>query len=95
MSNTCHERSSVLPVKFVHRVPHQAGHSGKTVPELEKTIGLMKKVVERVQRENDTLKKSSAPVNQEKITSLEQENQKLKVLDHTISLIPKIFLEVL
>ncbi|XP_074532941.1 centrosomal protein of 290 kDa [Halichoeres trimaculatus] len=55
-----------------------AGHSGKTVPELEKTIGLMKKVVERVQRENDALKKGSAPVNQEKITSLEQENQKLK-----------------
>ncbi|XP_034541944.1 centrosomal protein of 290 kDa isoform X2 [Notolabrus celidotus] len=55
-----------------------AGHSGKTVPELEKTIGLMKKVVERVQRENDTLKKSGAPANQEKITSLEQENQKLK-----------------
>ncbi|XP_036961838.1 centrosomal protein of 290 kDa isoform X6 [Acanthopagrus latus] len=55
-----------------------AGHSGKTVPELEKTIGLMKKVVERVQRENETLKKSSAPANQDKVAALEQENVKLK-----------------
>ncbi|XP_074489789.1 centrosomal protein of 290 kDa isoform X6 [Sebastes fasciatus] len=55
-----------------------AGQSGKTVPELEKTIGLMKKVVERVQRENDTLKKSSAPANQGKVAALEQENEKLK-----------------
>ncbi|XP_049428981.1 centrosomal protein of 290 kDa [Epinephelus fuscoguttatus] len=55
-----------------------AGHSGKTVPELEKTIGLMKKVVERVQRENETLKKSSALANQEKVAALEQENEKLK-----------------
>ncbi|XP_035521325.1 centrosomal protein of 290 kDa isoform X2 [Morone saxatilis] len=55
-----------------------AGHSGKTVPELEKTIGLMKRVVERVQRENETLKKSSAPANQEKVAALEQENVKLK-----------------
>ncbi|KAG7239973.1 hypothetical protein INR49_028105, partial [Caranx melampygus] len=54
------------------------GHSGKTVPELEKTIGLMKKVVERVQRENETLKKSSAPAHQEKISALEQENSRLK-----------------
>ncbi|XP_042352849.1 centrosomal protein of 290 kDa [Plectropomus leopardus] len=55
-----------------------AGHSGKTVPELEKTIGLMKKVVERVQRENETLKKSSAPADQDKVSALEQENEKLK-----------------
>ncbi|XP_070763229.1 centrosomal protein of 290 kDa [Enoplosus armatus] len=55
-----------------------AGHSGKTVPELEKTIGLMKKVVERVQRENESLKKSSAPSNQDKVAALEQENEKLK-----------------
>ncbi|XP_063335189.1 centrosomal protein of 290 kDa isoform X9 [Pelmatolapia mariae] len=54
------------------------GHSGKTVPELEKTIGLMKKVVERVQRENEALKKSSATVNQDQVTALEKENIKLK-----------------
>ncbi|KAK9516253.1 hypothetical protein VZT92_024194 [Zoarces viviparus] len=55
-----------------------AGVSGKTVPELEKVIGLMKKVVERVQRENETLKKSGAPANQERFSALEQENEKLK-----------------
>lgn len=59
--------------------PHQGGHSGKTVPELEKMIGLMKKVVESVQRENEALKKSSATVNQDKVTALEKENIKLKV----------------
>uniref|UniRef100_A0A669CYD6 Centrosomal protein 290 n=1 Tax=Oreochromis niloticus TaxID=8128 RepID=A0A669CYD6_ORENI len=62
------------------------GHSGKTVPELEKTIGLMKKVVERVQRENETLKKSSATVNQDKVTALEKENIKLKVANACLSL---------
>lgn len=55
------------------RVFHQPGLSGKTVPELEKTVGLMKKVVERVQRENETLKKSSASA------ALQQENLRLKV----------------
>lgn len=49
------------------------------MPELEKTIGLMKKVVERVQRENETLKKSSAPANHDKVAALEQENTRLKV----------------
>ncbi|KAM9376220.1 centrosomal protein of 290 kDa [Pholidichthys leucotaenia] len=55
-----------------------ADHSGKTVPELEKTIELMKKVVERVQRENETLKKSGAPGNQDKLAAVEKENKKLK-----------------
>ncbi|XP_031445493.1 centrosomal protein of 290 kDa isoform X3 [Phasianus colchicus] len=55
-----------------------AGRSGKTVPELEKTIGLMKKVVERVQRENEDLKKTPAVVSNEKLLGLEQENEKLK-----------------
>ncbi|NXU73071.1 CE290 protein, partial [Oreotrochilus melanogaster] len=54
----------------------EAGRSGKTVLELEKTIGLMKKVVERVQRENEDLKKARAVVSNEKL--LEQENEKLK-----------------
>lgn len=47
----------------------------------------MKKVVERVQRENETLKKSSAPANQDKVAALEQENVKLKVADHIMSYI--------
>ncbi|NXC11399.1 CE290 protein, partial [Orthonyx spaldingii] len=55
-----------------------AGRSGKTVPELEKTIGLMKKVVERVQRENEALKKTPAAVSNEKLLGLEQENERLK-----------------
>ncbi|NXI54883.1 CE290 protein, partial [Chloroceryle aenea] len=55
-----------------------AGRSGKTVPELEKTIGLMKKVVEKVQRENEDLKKASAVVSNEKLLGLEQENERLK-----------------
>ncbi|NXX37121.1 CE290 protein, partial [Nicator chloris] len=56
-----------------------AGRSGKTIPELEKTIGLMKKVVERVQRENEELKKAPAVVSNEKLLGLEQENERLKV----------------
>lgn len=40
----------------------------------------MKKVVERVQRENEALKKSSTPAIQDKVTVLEQENKKLKVI---------------
>ncbi|KFV81118.1 Centrosomal protein of 290 kDa, partial [Struthio camelus australis] len=55
-----------------------SGRSGKTVPELEKTIGLMKKVVERVQRENEDLKKAPSVVSNEKLLSLEQENERLK-----------------
>ncbi|XP_042323118.1 centrosomal protein of 290 kDa isoform X6 [Sceloporus undulatus] len=55
-----------------------SGRSGKTIPELEKTIGLMKKVVERVQRENEELKKAPRVVSSEKMSSLEQENECLK-----------------
>uniref|UniRef100_A0A670YE84 Centrosomal protein 290 n=1 Tax=Pseudonaja textilis TaxID=8673 RepID=A0A670YE84_PSETE len=55
-----------------------AGRSGKTIPELEKTIGLMKKVVERVQRENEELKRAPGVVSNEKVARLEQENEDLK-----------------
>ncbi|XP_045060455.2 centrosomal protein of 290 kDa isoform X3 [Desmodus rotundus] len=55
-----------------------SGRSGKTIPELEKTIGLMKKVVEKVQRENEQLKKASGILTSEKMTNLELENEKLK-----------------
>lgn len=55
-----------------------SGRSGKTIPELEKTIGLMKKVVEKVQRENDQLKKASGLLTSEKMATLEEENEKLK-----------------
>ncbi|XP_072341038.1 centrosomal protein of 290 kDa isoform X5 [Scyliorhinus torazame] len=55
-----------------------SGRSGKTVPELEKTIGLMKKVVERVQRENEELKKAPGVISREKQTCIEKENERLK-----------------
>ncbi|XP_076776204.1 centrosomal protein of 290 kDa isoform X1 [Arvicanthis niloticus] len=55
-----------------------SGRSGKTIPELEKTIGLMKKVVEKVQRENEQLKKASGIMTTEKMATLEEENRKLK-----------------
>uniref|UniRef100_A0A2K6L2K8 Centrosomal protein 290 n=1 Tax=Rhinopithecus bieti TaxID=61621 RepID=A0A2K6L2K8_RHIBE len=57
-----------------------SGRSGKTIPELEKTIGLMKKVVEKVQRENEQLKKASGILTSEKMANIEQENEKLKVI---------------
>ncbi|XP_054951940.1 centrosomal protein of 290 kDa isoform X7 [Pan paniscus] len=56
-----------------------SGRSGKTIPELEKTIGLMKKVVEKVQRENEQLKKASGILTSEKMANIEQENEKLKM----------------
>ncbi|KAM8973086.1 centrosomal protein of 290 kDa [Pelodytes ibericus] len=55
-----------------------SGKSGKTMPELEKTIALMKRVVERVQRENDELKRAPGVVSNEKFTNLELENERLK-----------------
>ncbi|XP_033722164.1 centrosomal protein of 290 kDa isoform X2 [Tursiops truncatus] len=55
-----------------------SGRSGKTIPELEKTIGLMKKVVEKVQRENEQLKKASGMLTSEKMANIEMENGKLK-----------------
>ncbi|XP_009296182.2 centrosomal protein of 290 kDa isoform X10 [Danio rerio] len=55
-----------------------SGRSGKTIPELEKTIGLMKKVVEKVQRENENLKKTSEVNVQEQLATLERDHEKLK-----------------
>ncbi|XP_071791224.1 centrosomal protein of 290 kDa-like [Asterias amurensis] len=54
------------------------GTSGKTVPELERTVGLMKKVVERVQKENEDLKKAPGVTLQTEIHGLREENQNLK-----------------
>lgn len=39
----------------------------------------MKKVVERVQRENEALKKSSSHAEQDRVAALEKEKEKLKV----------------
>ncbi|XP_077999910.1 centrosomal protein of 290 kDa-like [Glandiceps talaboti] len=54
------------------------GSSGKSVPELERTIGLMKKVVERVQVENEELKRAPGVVYQTKVKELEDDNRLLK-----------------
>uniref|UniRef100_A0A6Q2YT91 Centrosomal protein of 290kDa coiled-coil region domain-containing protein n=1 Tax=Esox lucius TaxID=8010 RepID=A0A6Q2YT91_ESOLU len=73
-----------------------AGRSGKTVPELEKTIGLMKKVVEKVQKENEMLKKTPAALNQEQLTALEREHKKLKETEAAEKLrVAKTSLEVI
>ncbi|XP_062402856.1 centrosomal protein of 290 kDa [Sardina pilchardus] len=76
MCNVLIKEKATLETKFEHI--SQAGGSGKTAPELEKTIGLMKKVVERVQRENEALKKVSAAAMQEQLHTIEQEHEKLK-----------------
>ncbi|XP_051786938.1 centrosomal protein of 290 kDa-like [Erpetoichthys calabaricus] len=47
----------------------------KSVPELEKTIALMKKVVEKLQKENGELKET---LSRRKLITLENENEKLK-----------------
>lgn len=57
----------------------QIGDSGKTARELEKTIALLKKVVERVQMENEELKKAPHVAGNEELQSLRQENAGLKV----------------
>lgn len=49
------------------------------MPELEKTVGLMKKVVERLQRENENLKKSAAATSPDRVATLERENIEMKV----------------
>ncbi|XP_030844428.1 centrosomal protein of 290 kDa isoform X5 [Strongylocentrotus purpuratus] len=54
------------------------GTSGKSVPELERTIGLMKKVVERVQQENEQLKKAPGVTTQTEIHALKDQNKALK-----------------
>ncbi|XP_074654662.1 centrosomal protein of 290 kDa-like [Tubulanus polymorphus] len=54
------------------------GESGKSNRELEKTIALLKKVVERVQQENERLKKAPGVVSNETLQHLHAENDGLK-----------------
>ncbi|KAK3096658.1 hypothetical protein FSP39_002154 [Pinctada imbricata] len=54
------------------------GDSGKSVRELEKTIALLKKVVERVQMENEQLKKAPHIAESEELRNLKLENEGLK-----------------
>ena len=55
------------------------GESGKSTKELEKTIALLKKVVERVQIENEQLKKTPGVLGNRQMQLLHAENQTLKV----------------
>lgn len=57
----------------------QIGDSGKSVRELEKTIALLKKVVERVQMENQELKKVSHATGSDELQKMRLENAGLKV----------------
>uniref|UniRef100_K1PYW1 Centrosomal protein of 290kDa coiled-coil region domain-containing protein n=1 Tax=Magallana gigas TaxID=29159 RepID=K1PYW1_MAGGI len=54
------------------------GDSGKSVRELEKTIALLKKVVERVQMENQELKKVSHATGSDELQKMRLENAGLK-----------------
>ena len=69
-------------LRFLMReiVSNFQGSSGKSVIELEKTIALMKKVVERVQRENDQLKRAPGVVSNQLLEDLKIENQDLQVI---------------
>lgn len=78
-SNSKSSQLTISPLQIIYFALIQSGRSGKTIPELEKTIGLMKKVVEKVQRENETLKKAPAANLQEQLTTLEKDHEKLKV----------------
>ncbi|BFZ24638.1 hypothetical protein BsWGS_27677 [Bradybaena similaris] len=64
-------RSSLSSIKRI-------GESGKTQRELEKTIALLKKVVEKVQAENIALKKGPGMVSQEQLSLLKRDNEGLK-----------------
>ncbi|XP_053396760.1 centrosomal protein of 290 kDa-like [Mercenaria mercenaria] len=54
------------------------GESGKSTRQLEKTVALLKKVVERVQSENEQLKKAPGVVSNERLQNLQLENEGLK-----------------
>ncbi|KAL3881749.1 hypothetical protein ACJMK2_028144 [Sinanodonta woodiana] len=54
------------------------GESGKSTRELEKTIALLKKVVERVQMENEQLKRAPGVVSNDRFQQLQRENESLK-----------------
>lgn len=79
-----------------HPFPHHSegkssgGHNN--VGELERVIAVMKKVIEKLQTENENLKKSSAAARPapgktdsgKKLAELQEENSKLKVHMHAL-----------
>jgi len=54
------------------------GESGRSAHDLEKTIALLKKVVERSQQENERLKKTPSLISGDHLSALQSENQALK-----------------
>jgi len=57
----------------------QIGESGRSSKELERTIALLKKVVEKIQAENEQLKKAPGVISAEQLKVLQLENKGLKV----------------
>ena len=57
----------------------QVGESGRSVKELEKTVLLLKKVVEKTRAENEQLKRGPGVMAGEKLQALQTENTALKV----------------
>ena len=60
-------------------VPFKIGESGRSTRELEKTISLLKKIVERSQAEIEQLKKSRTVVSNDALRDLQRDNEGLKV----------------
>jgi len=56
----------------------QIGESGRSTKELEKTISLLKKVIEKKQGEIEKLKLAPGVVSNEKLVNLERENSSLR-----------------
>ena len=52
---------------------------GRSVTEMDRVVAAMRKVVERLQSENESLRKSAAKLRGTCVTQLEAENKKLKV----------------
>ena len=52
---------------------------GRSVTDMEQVVAAMRKVVERLQSENESLRKSAAKPRGTCVTQLEAENKKLKV----------------
>ena len=52
---------------------------GQSVEDMERVISAMRRVVERLQTENDNLKKHPVSGNQTQLNDLSKENKKLKV----------------
>lgn len=56
----------------------QIGDSGRSTKDLEKTISLLKKVVEKKQAEVERLKMAPGVVSNERLVNLERENEALR-----------------